>query len=65
MSILEDFIIERRPVSNAAVHSPHVDEVKAVWSVGPFCTRIINFKFAIRGNKRGLDGRQVGADDFS
>ena len=65
MSILKGFSVERRPVSNAAVQSPHMDEVKAIRSVCPFCTGIINFEFAVRGDEHGLDRRQVGADDFS
>ncbi len=57
MSILKGFSIERRPVGNAAVQSPHMDEVKAIRSVCPFYTRIIYFKFAVRGDERWLDRR--------
>lgn len=65
MSILKGFSIKRRPVSNAAIQSPHMDKVKAIPSVCPFCTHIIYFKFAVWGDERWLDRRQVGADDFS
>lgn len=50
------------PVRNRSSHVADVDVVKLIVVKGPLLVNVINLELAVRGNKVGLDWRQVDAD---
>ena len=48
--LLHHFIVELGPIRYAAVHAPHVYEVKALFCIDPVAAGVINFELQIRWN---------------
>lgn len=61
----EDLGVESWPVLDGPHEAADVDKVKIVVGEGPKRLGVVELEAAVCGNPDGLDGGEVGADDFS